>query len=72
MPHTNAIKLTPKQWKRLKALRPAEPRMVHVSAEIVIDHATGQPAVARGMTYNVGANAAKRERRAAANGRALA
>lgn len=69
--------MTAARWEYLKAVRPAEPRFVHLSAEIVRNPAAflaevnkkpffgPQYIVGRRWTYNVGRNKAKRERRAA-------
>lgn len=62
MPHKD-IPLTPRRWEYLKSLR-VVPRMVHVSAEIIRHPITGMAQAARGVTYNIGRNAAKREKRA--------
>lgn len=62
--------LPPKRWAYLKALRPDEPRMFHLScvAYMAANPAgpmlPSVPIVEKGDTYNVGRNKAKRERRA--------
>lgn len=61
--------MTPERWKYLKALRPPEPRYLHISARAgMIPNPEGAnlpwiPYVEPGTTYNIGRNAAKREAR---------
>jgi hypothetical protein len=62
-----------KRWEYLKALHPAEPRYLHVSARISFRANPLNPimspvpfVVRPGVTYNVGRNKAKRDRRVAA------
>lgn len=61
------------KWLRIRALKPSEPRYLHVSAKVAMHpnplgrHMPMLPWIQRpGTTFNVGRNKAKHEKRAAA------
>lgn len=76
MSHHVATPLRAGRWSYLKALHPSRGRYLHVSARVVrnpLAHKAElahkplygpQFVVAKGTTYNIGRNKAKRERRA--------
>lgn len=68
---TSRTGMTETRWAYLKALKQAEPRYIHVSAQARMipnplgDHLPWVPWTQRpGITFNEGRNRAKRERRA--------
>lgn len=64
--------VSPQEWKRIKGMGLAAPRMLHVSKYAkMIPNPLGEalpaiPWTSKGITFNEGRNAAKREKRAQA------